>query len=81
MELLVTRAGLTPLEAVTAATRTGAEILGVDRTSGTVQVGKVADLVVLAADPARDIRNTRQITHVIKGGRVTIVKGETATRE
>jgi imidazolonepropionase-like amidohydrolase len=78
MELLVTRAGLTPLEALTAASRTGAEILGVDRTSGTVQVGKPADLVVLAADPSSDIRNTRRITHVIKGGHVTIVKGDTA---
>ena len=71
MELLVTRAGLTPLEAITAATRTGAEILGIDGSSGTVAIGKQADIVILADDPSRDIRNTRRIVHVIKRGHLT----------
>lgn len=73
MELLVTSAGLTPHEAITAATRTNAEILGVQGTTGTLEVGKLADVVVLAADPTRDIRNTRCVTHVIKGGHVIVV--------
>jgi imidazolonepropionase-like amidohydrolase len=70
MELLVTYAGLTPLEAITAATRTGAEILGLERELGVIEVGKLADLVVLTADPAHDIRNTRRISVVLQGGRV-----------
>jgi imidazolonepropionase-like amidohydrolase len=73
MELLVA-AGLTPLEAITAATRTGAEVLGLDSVSGTLEPGKRADFVVLAADPTRNIRNTRTVTHVIKGGHVAVAK-------
>ncbi|HYO90904.1 MAG TPA: amidohydrolase family protein, partial [Pyrinomonadaceae bacterium] len=68
MELLVTRCGLTPLEAITAATRNGARVLGVERDYGTIEKGKVADLVVLSADPSLNIRNTTKIVYVIKGG-------------
>lgn len=70
MELLVTRCGLTPLEAITAATRNGALVLGVERDYGTIEKGKVADLIVLGADPSIDIRNTTKILYVIKGGHV-----------
>lgn len=70
MELLVTRAGLTPLAALTAATRNGALALGVARDYGTISPGKVADLVVLSADPSHDIRNTTKVVYIIKGGRV-----------
>jgi imidazolonepropionase-like amidohydrolase len=70
MELLVREAGLRPLEAITAATMRGAAAVGASDSLGTIAVGKVADLVVLAADPTLDIRNTRAITHVIKGGLV-----------
>jgi imidazolonepropionase-like amidohydrolase len=68
LELLVTRAGLTPLEAITAATRNGARSIGVENSLGTIRAGKLADLVVLTADPTADIRNTRKIEYVIKGG-------------
>jgi imidazolonepropionase-like amidohydrolase len=68
LELLVRRAGLTPLEAITAATRHGARALGIEREYGTVAVGKVADLVVLRADPIADIANTRSVVLVVKGG-------------
>ena len=69
MELLVA-AGLTPLEAITAATQNGARALGIERTHGTIEHGKVADLVVLDADPTTDIRNTRRVRMVIKSGHV-----------
>jgi imidazolonepropionase-like amidohydrolase/ketosteroid isomerase-like protein len=68
MELLVKQAGMTPLEAITAATRNGAEVLGISRSYGTITAGKVADLVILSADPAADIRNTTSIEYVIKAG-------------
>lgn len=70
MELLVSKAGLTPLEAITAATRNGAQVLGVLDSYGTIAPGKIADLVVLSADPSADIRNTTRIAYVIKGGRL-----------
>jgi imidazolonepropionase-like amidohydrolase len=66
---LLVRAGLTPLDALIAATRTGAEVLGMSASHGTIAVGKAADLLVLRADPLADIRNTRQIDFVIKRGK------------
>jgi imidazolonepropionase-like amidohydrolase len=67
LELLV-RAGLSPLEAIVAATRRPAERLGKRDVFGTIAPGRVADLLVLAADPRADIRNIRRIERVIAGG-------------
>ncbi|HXN76616.1 MAG TPA: amidohydrolase family protein [Gemmatimonadaceae bacterium] len=69
LELLV-RSGLTPLEALRSATYNPAEFLGALDSLGTVSQGKVADLVLLDADPLTDIRNTRRISVVIANGRV-----------
>ncbi len=69
LRLLVERAGLTPLAALTAATLNGARALGIERSRGTIAPGKAADLVVLSADPATDIRHTRDIVCVFRDGR------------
>lgn len=66
MELLV-RAGLTPREAIRAATRNAAVLIGVD-SLGLLAPGKVADLVVLSRDPLADIRNTRAVAAVMSRG-------------
>ena len=68
MELLVTRSGFTPLEAIHAATAINAEILGRANERGTIAVGQRADVVVLNANPVDDIKNTRAIFEVYKGG-------------
>jgi imidazolonepropionase-like amidohydrolase len=69
LELLV-RSGLTPLEALRTATYNPAEFLGALDSLGTVEKGKVADLLLLDANPLADIRNTRRIAVVIANGRV-----------
>ena len=69
MQLLVD-AGLKPMQALMAATGWGAEVMGQDRRLGTIEKGKLADLVLLDADPLQDIRNTKKIFKVIKDGRV-----------
>jgi imidazolonepropionase-like amidohydrolase len=66
LELLV-RAGLTPREALRAATRNAAVLIGVD-SLGLLAPGKVADLLILSKDPLEDIRNTRAITAVMARG-------------
>lgn len=66
MELLV-HAGLSPLEALRAATIRGAELLRAD-SLGRLRPNAVADLMVLGGDPLADIRNTRQIVRVMLGG-------------
>jgi imidazolonepropionase-like amidohydrolase len=68
LELLV-EAGLAPMEALQAATRNPAEFLGRLDTLGTVEKGKIADLVLLDADPLADIRNTRKVRAVLFGGK------------
>ena len=69
LELLVD-AGLSPHQALQAATRVPAQIIGKGRELGTVEPGKWADLIVIGGDPLADIRNTRKIEMVIKGGKV-----------
>lgn len=64
------KAGLTPAEALRAATQSGAEFLGRTAEFGSVQAGRAADLVLLEANPLDDIANTRRIRTVIRGGRV-----------
>jgi imidazolonepropionase-like amidohydrolase len=68
MELLV-RAGLTPLQAIQAATLHAARVLRIDKDFGTIEKGKSADLIVLSADPSVDIKNTRKIESVYKNGK------------
>lgn len=67
LELLV-ESGLTPMAALVAATRTGAEVIGVEDRLGTVEPGKLADLLILSADPLASIGNIRRIETVIQNG-------------
>jgi imidazolonepropionase-like amidohydrolase len=69
MEML-TRIGLTPMEALRAATLEPARFLGMADSLGTVAQGKTADLVVLDADPLADIRNVARIHAVVLNGRL-----------
>lgn len=67
---LLVRAGLSPLDALRSATLRPAEFLGATDTLGTVGVGKVADMVILDADPTVNIAASRQIAYVVARGRV-----------
>ena len=66
---LFVKAGLTPLEAIRAATQTAARSLAIDADRGTLEPGKRADILVLSADPVRDPKNLRRIDAVYKRGR------------
>ena len=72
---MLARGGMTPLEALRAATLNGAKYLGMDRDIGSLEVGKLADLVIIDADVARDIEKSDRVTHVMVNGRLF----ETAT--
>jgi hypothetical protein len=69
LELLV-KAGIPEIDVLTIATRNGAQNLGIFKETGTVEEGKMADLIVLTKNPIQDIRNTRSIEFVIKEGHV-----------
>ncbi len=61
-------AGFTPMESLQTATSNPAKFLGMQTSLGSVESGKIANLVLLAANPLEDIRNTRKINLVMAGG-------------
>jgi len=67
--------GMTPREVLKAATIDGAKIIGFDQDLGSLEVGKLADLVVLDRNPLQDIKNTNSVRYVMKNGE--LFDGET----
>jgi imidazolonepropionase-like amidohydrolase len=69
LELYV-EAGIAPAEALRIATLTPALVMGVTGNRGAIQAGKYADMVLVDGDPTKDISDIRNVTTVLKGGRV-----------
>jgi imidazolonepropionase-like amidohydrolase len=68
MELLVETDGFTPLQAIKIATLNGAIALGFDKTIGTIEVGKSADLLIIDGDPSANISDLRKVQFVFRNG-------------
>ena len=62
--------GMTPVEVLRAATIDGARIVGIDQDLGSIEAGKLADMVILDANPLENIRNTESIDRVVQNGRL-----------
>ena len=67
-QLLVEWGGLTPTQALVAATSSAAKLLGWDARVGTLAAGKYADVVAVPGDPTRDITATQHVSFVMKNG-------------
>ena len=63
-------AGMTPMQAIQSGTRVGAELLGWDDRIGTVEPGKLADLVAVPGNPLEDISEMKRVSFVMIGGKV-----------
>ena len=68
--------GMTPMEAIQAATRNAAQALGRERDVGAIAVGRYGDMVAVAGDPLADVRLLERPAAVIKGGKVVNRAGE-----
>ena len=68
MHLLVNEAGFSPIDALIAATKNGAELLGISNRLGTIESNKVADLVILDKNPLENLDNLGKVYLVIKHG-------------
>lgn len=60
--------GMTPMQAIEAATRNGAEALGMLKTLGTLEAGKLADVIVVAGNPLQNMAAMKRVAYVVKGG-------------
>jgi imidazolonepropionase-like amidohydrolase len=67
---MLAQGGMTPFQALRAATLSGAEYIGLDAELGSIQVGKLADLVVLAGNPLENIRSSESVLQVMVNGRL-----------
>ena len=65
---LMTDAGMTPIDAIRSATYHGAKLLGVEQQLGTIETGKLADLVAVKGDPLSDITLMQNVIFVMKDG-------------
>jgi imidazolonepropionase-like amidohydrolase len=65
---LIVESGISPVEAIRMATLNGAIYLGMENDLGSIEVGKLADLVMLSADPTEDVTNAQSVVAVFKGG-------------
>jgi len=66
----LTQLGLTPMEAIESATRVGAEVLGLEKDLGTIEPGKLADLVLVDRNPLEDITALAEVSWVMQNGRI-----------
>ena len=80
---MLAQGGMSPLQAIRAATINGASYLGMEKEIGSLEVGKLADLVVMDANPLEDIRNSEKIKYVMINGRLydSMTMNELISRE
>jgi imidazolonepropionase-like amidohydrolase len=82
--MLVRYGGYTPLEAISACTRDTAFAVGLEQEMGVLEAGKLADLILVTADPLADIRvlqGGRNLAAVIKDGRIVDLNGQIVETE
>lgn len=78
---LMVQHGMSPMEAIVAATVNAADLLGLADEIGTLEAGKAADLIALDGDPLQDVRVLKQVVFVMKGGRSLEFPGSGSLRE
>ena len=80
---MLTQGGMSPLEALRCATLNGARSLGMDRDIGSLQAGKLTDVIVIDGNPLQDIRKSENVVWTMVNGRLydAATLNETGARE
>ena len=73
---LMVKAGMSPADAITAATAGAAELIGDARNIGSIQAGRYADIIAVAGDPLADVTTLEKVGFVMKGGTVYKADGK-----
>ena len=68
--LMVEWGGMRPMDSIVAGTLSGAKLLGIDKTIGSLAAGKTADIVAVSGDPLNDIKKMESTVFVMKNGAV-----------
>jgi len=68
MNILVNKVGMSPMQVIKAATLINAEMIGMDKKIGSIEIGKQADIVVLNKNPLVDIKHIGMVQYVFKRG-------------
>ena len=76
--IFMVKNGMRPMQALVAATKGGAELLGMSQDIGTLEPGKCADLIVVTGDPLSDISDIGRVSWVIKNGAVCKSEGDSS---
>jgi len=79
LEVAAKKIGLSPMDVIRSATSVAAEMLGLDREVGTVEVGKRADLLAVDGDPSEDIAALRQVAWVMRNGEILVSRDAEGT--
>jgi imidazolonepropionase-like amidohydrolase len=67
---MLREAGIQPMDSLLAATKVAASIISLDDRIGTVEPGKIADLILMPGDPLADVSGLEKVTHVFQGGKL-----------
>ena len=60
--------GMAPLDVIVASTKNGAETVGLAKSLGTIEAGKLADVIVVAGNPLQNMQAMKRVAYVVKGG-------------
>ena len=77
---MLRQAGLTPMDSLLAATKIASSVISLEDRIGTIEPGKIADLIIVPGDPLADVSALEKVSHVMQAGKLVKHPGDEAAR-